>query len=315
MTKPYLILSKSWSDSSDDIIKWLTKLPLTPEDILEAYGAVDFSSADSGDFQFNIGPYFFNVHQENEQRIIALNFDGVLKEAQAITEELEALKVLSRAAKHDLSSSIGNIGLQSEMMTMAGTKKPELLSQGLRSIKESVFTAENILEDLSQFAKLVQNDVVDCDIDDVLNYTKRLLEKEIQSSYTAIAHGTFRKIQFQPSRMLIIFKNIISNSIKYSGNLNPKLIIKDEMEEDYYTITFLDNGIGIPKSEMMTIFKPYSRAKNTKGIPGQGIGMSTVKSLMDSTGGQIKIVSPVLSSENTQPGTKVILKFPKNLIL
>ncbi|QBZ98087.1 sensor histidine kinase [Flavobacterium sangjuense] len=102
-----------------------------------------------------------------------------------------------------------------------------------------------------------------------------------------------------------IFLNLISNSIKY--NDKPKVIIDISVltEEGYYTIIVKDNGIGIEEDQLENIFGMFvildkiDRFNNK----GTGIGLSTVKSLVERADGKITVKSTV------DVGTKFILKF------
>lgn len=102
-----------------------------------------------------------------------------------------------------------------------------------------------------------------------------------------------------------IFLNLISNAIKY--NDKPKVIIdiSVENENDFYNIRVKDNGIGIENDKLEQIFDMFftldkvDRFNNT----GTGIGLSSVKSLLKRTDGDISVKSTV------GVGTEFILKF------
>lgn len=172
-----------------------------------------------------------------------------------------------------------------------------------------------IFDELSDFAQLVRTEEDHCSIDEVLLHTKRVLQKEIKSSGAVIAHGTFNTLTYSPSRLLVILKNILSNSIKYSGNKRPQILIHDESNKDFYTICISDNGIGIPEDEIKNITKPFKRASNVGKAKGNGVGLSTVKSLMISLGGKLVVKSPVHLGINDQSGTMIKLSFPKSMVL
>ncbi|MCG9972516.1 sensor histidine kinase [Christiangramia crocea] len=90
-----------------------------------------------------------------------------------------------------------------------------------------------------------------------------------------------------------IFMNLISNSIKY--NNSEKIIIELDCTEnrEFYNFSIRDNGIGIPKEKQNNIFELFTTAadRDRHGKKGHGIGLSTVKKLIGSLGGNITITS------------------------
>ena len=90
-----------------------------------------------------------------------------------------------------------------------------------------------------------------------------------------------------------IFSNLISNSIKY--NNQDIVLIKIEASEDPYELKFSvkDNGPGVKSKDKKRIFKLFSTTVNTdsEGFHGTGIGLATVKNLVQSLGGKISVIS------------------------
>lgn len=86
--------------------------------------------------------------------------------------------------------------------------------------------------------------------------------------------------------------NIISNSVKYTGN-GGSISVKLKSEEGDLVATITDNGIGIPKDQQKDILKRYYRARNAinSQLPGTGLGLMIVKNLLDIDKGKISFVS------------------------
>ena len=116
------------------------------------------------------------------------------------------------------------------------------------------------------------------------------------------------EINFPPENMFLkcnrsaleqIFINLINNSIKYNNKDKIVIDIESSMDDNYYHFTVTDNGIGIPEDQLSNIFKLFKTLYVTdrQGNQGNGIGLSTVKKLVESLNGKIS-VSSVLG-ENT----------------
>ena len=87
-----------------------------------------------------------------------------------------------------------------------------------------------------------------------------------------------------------VFTNILSNAVKYSGE-SRRVIVSGSVDDTYATIKVRDFGIGIPKEELGKIFQRFFRASTSAGIPGTGIGLNLVKSLVEMHYGIVKIES------------------------
>ncbi|WP_026916090.1 GAF domain-containing sensor histidine kinase [Christiangramia portivictoriae] len=90
-----------------------------------------------------------------------------------------------------------------------------------------------------------------------------------------------------------IFMNLINNSLKY--NDREKIIINIDCTENehYFNFKISDNGIGIPEDQQTKIFNLFTTVakQDRRGKKGHGIGLSTVKKLVNSLGGTITLNS------------------------
>ncbi len=102
-----------------------------------------------------------------------------------------------------------------------------------------------------------------------------------------------------------IVLNLISNAIKYNedGGL---ISINIEKDGDKVQIFFKDNGCGIDKDRINTIFNRFERVDTTlyRKAEGSGIGLNLVKSMVEINNGNISIDSEI------GKGTNVKVEFP-----
>jgi signal transduction histidine kinase len=92
-------------------------------------------------------------------------------------------------------------------------------------------------------------------------------------------------------RISEIFRNLISNSIKYRQlrTTTPEVTIKIHIDHLRADISFADNGIGIDEKNLAKIFEMFYRA--TEQSDGSGIGLYIVKNAVEKLGGQISVAS------------------------
>lgn len=87
-----------------------------------------------------------------------------------------------------------------------------------------------------------------------------------------------------------LISNLLTNASKYTKD-EVVLSCIIQPEQHTFIIRVTDNGIGISKEEQKKIFHPFYQAADNK--PGTGIGLSIVKSIIESHNGCIEVASEV----------------------
>ena len=102
-------------------------------------------------------------------------------------------------------------------------------------------------------------------------------------------------------------RNILENSVKFSGDSNQAVRINIKTEDNAVIIRVQDFGRGIPQSELPYIFEPFYRVdkSRSKKTGGYGLGLSLCKKIIEAHNGTIEIES----EENK--GTLVSIRLPK----
>lgn len=102
--------------------------------------------------------------------------------------------------------------------------------------------------------------------------------------------------------------NLLNNAIKYNNEEGSVKI--NIAKNNFLEIEISDTGIGIPQEEIEKIFGGNYRTKDAikSNIEGSGIGLSTIKQIIEAHGGNIQIFSPSKIAEKNKPGTTIILK-------
>lgn len=155
-------------------------------------------------------------------------------------------------------------------------------------------------------------------VTDVLDYTKvesgKLDLKYEEFDFTAFMDNSIelnnilsnhKNIQINgkyPNEILIInadrnklkqvMDNLLSNAIKYSEP-NSKVDVFISKLEDKVQVKVVDKGQGIPEEDLSRLFKPFSTtsAKATAGEKSTGLGLVSVKKIIETHGGEIWVES------------------------
>lgn len=110
-------------------------------------------------------------------------------------------------------------------------------------------------------------------------------------------------------RFAQIIANIISNATKYSP-METTITLRWTIAGGRFEMSITDHGDGISDDEMTHLFQPFFRAAQhrTNNIPGTGLGLPIVKSLLEAHGGDIDVRS--LTNSGGTTGTEVRVWFP-----
>ncbi len=91
-----------------------------------------------------------------------------------------------------------------------------------------------------------------------------------------------------PDMLSTIFRNLISNAVKFSPT-GGEIHITSETVEDKVRIGIIDSGIGIPQHMISTIFSKEQNMsrEGTSGERGSGLGLQICKDFVEKNRGEI----------------------------
>ena len=126
-------------------------------------------------------------------------------------------------------------------------------------------------------------------------------------NFTYESNFRYMNVWLDKEKMESIFKNIISNALKYTPeNGNVQVFVSET--SDSWSVEVRDTGIGIPANEQKKLFKLHFRGSNAinSKVTGSGIGLMLVWKLVRLHKGKIN-----LSSIENQ-GSVIKITFPKD---
>ena len=84
--------------------------------------------------------------------------------------------------------------------------------------------------------------------------------------------------------------NILSNCLKYTAKeKQPQIHVWGYSTETWAFYCFRDNGVGFDKNKAEKLFGMFERFHNESEFEGSGVGLSTVKKIVDRLNGQIDV--------------------------
>ncbi len=89
------------------------------------------------------------------------------------------------------------------------------------------------------------------------------------------------------SQLTQLFQNLIGNAIRFRGEATPEIHIAAERKNEEWAFSVRDNGIGFPAEHAGRVFKIFQRLHPRDAYPGNGIGLSICKRIVERHGGRI----------------------------
>ncbi len=207
----------------------------------------------------------------------------------------ESLKEFARVISHDLKMPLANIISTTDLLKMILNEQlnKECLEY-FEYIKTSSFSMSNYISDVLghyESESLINNKPETFNLNDFLKEIVTLLS--IKPDFTIHYPENNPIIECNRLALKQIFFNLIGNSIKYNDKDQIVIFIKVNEDEKFYYFKITDNGMGIPKDEIDTIFDLFTTANmvDRSGNKGNGIGLSTVKKLIEKLNGTISVTS------------------------
>ncbi|MBN1106525.1 MAG: PAS domain-containing sensor histidine kinase, partial [Deltaproteobacteria bacterium] len=224
-----------------------------------------------------------------------LNREGGLIGAVEAFQDLSHLKAMERERDnlismfgHDMKSSLSIIGGFARRLRKKGADlNEEKQFEYLEIIQMEVRRLESLIGDFLEFARLQAGKLKlkfqDADLDKELMelckaYQPRTMESGIRLQLKN--EISLPRIQADPDRLRRVFRNLLDNAFKFSTRGTTITITTQETNQDVI-ISIEDEGKGINPDDLPFIFDIFRRGKNAGGDPGQGIGLATVKAIVE----------------------------------
>jgi signal transduction histidine kinase len=251
-------------------------------------------------------------HSQDEFGEMAEMFNKMAKSLKATQEELirsnQELDQFASIVAHDLKEPLRKIMFYATRLQDSSPENDVAKNQTTQILAVS-HRMTQLLNDLLEFSRVnhrKQNP-------EYIN-TNTLIDSITADLQALIArtHATLHIdahlpcIHADPLHMRIVFQNLIANAIKFhKPNQFPVIHIQGHYTDTQKTkITITDQGIGFPAEDRHKLFMPFERLCNASHIEGTGLGLSTVKRIMDRQLAEIYVES------TPNNGTTISLIFP-----
>ncbi len=225
-------------------------------------------------------------------------YNKQLQNAKSQAEEIAKMKSeflanMSHEIRTPLNAIIGFIDLLREQ------EQDKQKLEYLNIVNTSSKSLVNIINDILDFSKIESGKLsiehIDFDTKEEFNITKKLFEAkakekdiDLQVTYKDVPEYLNSDIL----RIKQIVNNLLSNAIKFTPK-GKNITLSLEHKENQLLVAVKDEGVGIQKDKLQSIFEAFSQEEvsTSRKYGGTGLGLSISSRLVNLLGGELKVKS------------------------
>jgi PAS domain S-box-containing protein len=230
-----------------------------------------------------------------------IDYDGqsclltVLRDVTERARLRQEMEDFAYSASHDLQAPLRTFeGYARWLLEDYG----EVLDSTGRQLCEEIIAdalhMKKLLDGLLEYSRIgrLHTELVAVETHKVLTQVLHDLQLEIVETGAAVYLPESLPTVFYPEvRLTQIFMNLLSNALKFTKGRAPVVTVGCEELARHYRFTVRDNGIGIAPEHLGRIFEIFKRLHTREAYPGTGVGLTIVKKIVESHGGQIGVES------------------------
>jgi signal transduction histidine kinase len=203
-----------------------------------------------------------------------------------------------RAISHDLGAPLRNInGITSVLLLKYRQQLNEDTLTKLQRISANAKVQAELISDLLELSRIrsrpAKRELVD--LNELLAQLRENLAFDLEKArIELIVQPDLPVIIAERTRMRQVIQNLLDNAIKYMLDATTREIrVSCETQEHWWHLSVSDTGCGIAQQDLPHVFDLFRRATHSGShlVQGRGVGLSTVKTIVEHYGGRIWVQS------------------------
>lgn len=237
---------------------------------------------------------------------LAKSFNIMLARIQESFEKEQYIKEKMRRfvsdASHELRTPLTSIHGFVEVLLLGAAKNKNQLDLALNSILMESERLTKLVNDLLILTRLDQKPILE-----MKNENVNELIQEIEPQLKILCKNRLLQLELKDNIKAIINRdqikqvifNLTQNAVLHTDKNNGVITISTDVEKlnnkEFVVLKVKDNGTGIPEKDIAKIYDRFFRSESHRSRVhgGYGLGLSIVKSIIDSNGGEIEVESEV----------------------
>ena len=218
----------------------------------------------------------------------------------------EVLTAFAGQVAHDLRNPLSAVKMSLELLEdqmAAPDLDPDTLAYVATRANSGAERMQQLIDDLLAYARIGGHMAhTEVDLGRVLEDVRADLAVPLAGA--TLEAGDLPIVLGDPVQLRAVVQNLVANSAKFTRPGEPAHIeVRAVGDGDVWRIEVVDHGLGVPQRDRERVFAPLARAHDD--VEGHGIGLATVRRIVDAHRGRIGI------EETPGGGATVWLELPR----
>ena len=216
---------------------------------------------------------------------------------EALRSSNQDLERFAYVASHDLQEPLRIVTSYSQLAERhLGSHVDERAAQFFGFVHDAAQRMSRLIQDLLIYARSSGSDALQLKLTDmnvVLALALANLRSRIDETGATLTWDHLPSVPGVEGLLVQVFQNLIGNAIKYTrSGIAPQVHIGAQNEGGQWIFCVRDNGQGIGPEHLHKVFELFSRLHG-RDVSGSGIGLATVKRIIERHGGRVWAESEV----------------------
>lgn len=240
------------------------------------------------------------------------------KHLAKLEQSNQELQEFAYVASHDLQEPLRKIeAFGDRLSTRYGETLPDDGRMFIDRMQNAATRMRRLINDLLSYSRVTSKaeQFHKVDLNEVLAGVLSDLQIRLDETSAVVTSDTLPEIDADPTQMRMLFQNLLSNALKFrKADVKPEITISTEVLDHLsgslngptVRITVADNGIGFDNVYKHQMFKIFQRLHGRLEYEGTGVGLATVRKIVDRHGGTLDADGEV------DVGAKFLIDLPVN---
>lgn len=233
-------------------------------------------------------------HRQTRTLILQLNRDlerKVLERTRELEEINKELETFCYSVSHDLRSPLRAIsGFSQALREELPAQLPGESARYFDKLVAASSRMGQLIEDLLNLSRVSRSELVrqPLSFSDLAKEVARDIQNMFSARLVELSVWEDIRTEADPRLLRIALENLLGNAWKFTAKQPRPTIEVGAMRDGDCEIFFVkDNGVGFEMKYSDKLFAPFQRLHAANEFPGTGIGLATVKRIINRHGGRI----------------------------
>ena len=212
----------------------------------------------------------------------------------ALVEELESknkeLEAFSYSVSHDLRAPLRTIdGFSAALLENAGDQLDEGNREHLRRVRAAAKRMGELIDDLLEFSRVGRVELrrTPVNVTSLVEVVVGTLRRADAARSVEVVIDQGMTAEGDPRLLQVVFENLVGNAWKFTARADePRIEIAYTMRDGARVFQVRDNGAGFDMAYAQRLFTPFQRLHAESEFPGTGIGLATIRRIVERHGGR-----------------------------